>query len=310
MKPIVVVGSINMDLVSVTNRAPAPGETVFGIDFHMYSGGKGANQAVAAARLGYSSVLLGKVGDDIFGSQLLEILSAEGVDTSQIERVSGSTGTASIVVDSRGENSIIVTPAANLQVLPEYLESKQHVLRNAGMVLTQLEVPLTTICRLARFCEKFAVPLMLDPAPAQALGAETMARVTWLTPNQTEAQFYVPGAYGVDATIKGLLHQGVRNIILKRGTAGAVIANGNGKPYSIESFRVEAVDTTAAGDSFNGAFAVAQMCGLDVKESARFAAAAAALSVMHKGAQSSLPTRHEVDRFLATAENGLEDDAG
>jgi len=302
MKPIVVVGSINMDLVSVTHRAPAPGETVFGTDFQMYSGGKGANQAVAVARLGYPSVLLGKVGNDVFGSQLLELLDAEGVDVSGIERVSGSTGTASIVVDSRGENSIIVTPAANLEVSPEYLDSKQHILRDAGMVLAQLEIPLTTVDDLARRCEEFAVPFMLDPAPAQLLSAETMARVAWLTPNQTEARFYGKGAGEVDAAVNCLLGQGVRHVILKRGVDGAVIANGDGKPFFIESFTVKAIDTTAAGDSFNGAFAVAQMRGLNAKDSARYAAAAAAVSVTRKGAQSSLPTRDEVDRLLFGSE--------
>ncbi len=298
MKPIVVVGSINMDLVSVTDRAPAPGETVFGTDFRMHSGGKGANQAVAAARLGYPAILLGKVGNDIFGTQLLGALAADGVDTSHVERIAGSTGTASIVVDSHGQNSIIVTPSANLQVTPEYLEQKEHVLRQAGMVLTQLEVPLPTVSLLARLCERYSVPLMVDPAPAQALDAETMARITWFTPNQTEAGFYSGGCEGTDAIIQNLLSRGVRNVILKRGESGAVIAGDCGETCSVEAFCVEAVDTTAAGDSFNGAFAVAQLRGLSVKHSARYAAAAAALSVIRNGAQSSLPTHDEVECFL------------
>lgn len=303
MKPIVVVGSINMDLVSVTDRAPGPGETVFGSDFQMYSGGKGANQAVAAARLGYPALLLGKVGGDIFGSQLLAILAADGVDISHVEKISGSTGTASIVVDSRGENSIIVTPSANLHVTPEYLDGKQHILRQAGMILTQLEVPLSTVDYLARWCEENSVPLMVDPAPAQKLDAATMSRITWLTPNQTEACFYTDGTVGMEETIQQLLRRGVRNVILKMGDAGAVVAGEGCEPCFIEAFRVKARDTTAAGDAFNGAFAVAKMRGCSVKESARYAAAAAALSVTCKGAQSSLPKRQDVDHFINTVDS-------
>ena len=301
MKPLVVVGSINMDLVSVTERAPRSGETVFGSDFQMYSGGKGANQAVAAARLGSPSILLGKVGTDIFGTQLLGILANDRVDISHIERVSRSTGTATIVVDRHGENSIIVTPGANMEVSPAYLESKRDVLRQAGMVLAQLEIPIETINRLAELCNELQVPLMLDPAPAQPLDSATLARISWLTPNQTEASFYVNGADGGEETIRNLLHRNVRNVILKRGKSGALIGSaGNGAPYAVRAFPVDAVDTTAAGDSFNGAFAVAQLRGLAIEDSARYAAAAAALSVTRKGAQSSLPTHQEVDQFLAS----------
>lgn len=299
MKPVVVVGSINMDLVSITDRAPAPGETVFGRDFQMFSGGKGANQAVAAARIGCSSILLGKVGNDIFGSQLLDTLAIDGVDTSQVERIDGSTGTASIVVDSRGENSIIVTPSANLQVSPEYLAGKRHILRQAGIILTQLEIPLPTVSYLAELCEEYAVPLMVDPAPAQDLDAEIMSRITWFTPNQTEADFYAGCSDGSQAAaIRRLLNLGVRNVILKMGSAGVVIASSGAVPTLIEAFSVEAVDTTAAGDCFNGAFAAAQLRGLNIEDSARFAAAAAAISVTRKGAQASLPTGEEVERYL------------
>lgn len=305
MKPLVVVGSINMDLVSVTERAPLPGETVFGSDFQMFSGGKGANQAVAVARLGFPSILLGKVGTDLFGSQLLDILGSDGVDISHVERVHGSTGTATIVVDTRGENSIIVTPGANMAVSPAYLEGKLDVLREAGIVLAQLEIPLETIQRLAQLCDELKVPLMLDPAPAQALDPATLARISWLTPNQTEADFYVGGTDGGEQAIRSLLQRKVQNVILKRGKAGALIGRaGNAAPYAIAPFPVNAVDTTAAGDSFNGAFAVAQLRGFSVEDSGRYAAAAAALSVTRKGAQSSLPTTAEVDQFLAPF-NGL-----
>jgi ribokinase len=300
MKPIVVVGSINMDMVSTAKRAPLPGETVFGTDFQMYSGGKGANQAVTVARLGYPVILLGKVGQDIFGTQLLEILSGYGVDISEVERTSGTTGTASIVVDANGENSIIVTPAANLQVTPAYVESKQQILEHAGMVLTQLEVPLDTVRRLAQLCDALNVPLMLDPSPAQPLDEATLSKVSWFTPNQTEARFYVDGFDGTVAALDKVSSLGVRNLILKKGSEGALIANGDGSHYRVAAIPVEAIDTTAAGDCFNGAFAVALLRGGSIKESAKFAAAAAAITVTRNGAQSSLPAREDVELLLGS----------
>ena len=178
------------------------------------------------------------------------------------------------------------------------LESKRDVLREAGMVLAQLEIPLETVRCLAQLCDELQVPLMLDPAPAQPLDPATLARISWLTPNQTEAEFYVTRTIDAGETIQNLLGRKVHNVILKRGKAGAIIGRaGNRTLYSISAFPVNAIDTTAAGDSFNGAFAVAQLRGLAVEESARYAAAAAALSVTRKGAQSSLPTGAEVDQI-------------
>ena len=299
MKPIVIVGSINMDLVSSVERAPGPGETVVGRDFHLHSGGKGANQAVAVARLGYPAVLLGKIGDDLFGSQLLETLKGYGVNTDEIETITGSSGTASIVVNRKGENSIIVTPAANLSVTPEYIESKLHVLRQAGMILAQLEIPLETVHRLAHICEELSIPLMLDPAPAQRLDAVTLSRINWFTPNQTEAQFYAEGTYASEYVLERFFQFGVRNVVLKKGSAGALIASADGARHPVEAFSVDVVDTTAAGDAFNGAFAVAVMLGWDATLCGRYAAAAAAISVTRKGAQPSLPSEREVYSFLA-----------
>ncbi len=265
MKPIVVVGSINMDLVSRTERMPVAGETIFGSNFQTHTGGKGANQAVAVARLGHRSILLGKVGDDIFGRELRDTLSAYGVDMSEVETIPGSSGTASIVVDSKGENCIIVVPGANLHVTPEYLQSKIHVLRQAGMVLVQLEVPLETVAYLAQICEELNVPLMLDPAPAQPLDANTLARIDWFTPNQTEAQFYADGDDTSDRMLQKFFRFGVKNIILKKGAEGSLIALQDGAKHRINSVAVDAVDTTAAGDAFNGAYAIALMRGYDAK---------------------------------------------
>jgi ribokinase len=300
MRPIVVVGSINMDLVSHTDRIPRPGETILGSGFEMHSGGKGANQAVAVARLGYPSILLGAVGDDIFGSNLRSILCDFRVDLSQVETVQGTSGTAMIAVDSNGENSIIVVPGANTQVTPRYLLTKRDILASAGMVLTQLEIPMETIQWLADFCEAHSVPLMLDPAPAAPLPASVWSKVSWFTPNQTESLFYV----GEEATSKGmvsrLLGKGIANVILKQGSNGAIIANAAGSFDHVDAFPVSPVDTTAAGDAFNGAFAVSLMRGSAPLDSARFAAAAAALSVTRRGAQPSLANEQDVLAFLGS----------
>jgi ribokinase len=301
MKPIVVVGSINMDLVSQTERIARPGETLIGQSFQMHSGGKGANQAVAVARLGYSCILLGALGDDLFGEQLLAMLSHFGVDMEHIGRVRGVSGIASITVDRNGENAIIVAPGSNLAVTPEYLKAKIDVLRTAGMVLAQLEVPVKTLSWLAEFCAQSAIPLILDPAPAQKLPAALMAGLSWFTPNQTETAFYGNGSTENEEILAELFRSGVRNVILKEGVDGALLADANGGRERIDAFPVMAVDTTAAGDSFNGAFAVGLMRGLSPVESARFAAAAAAISVTRHGAQSSLPTDEEVRALLRRA---------
>jgi ribokinase len=298
MKPIVVVGSINMDLVSRIERTPRAGETLIGSSFEIHSGGKGANQAVAIARLGYPSILLGALGDDIFGQKLLATLSDYGVDTSHINVVAGASGVASIVVDAAGENTIIVTPGANAHVTPDYLSSKLGIFRSAGMVLAQLEIPVATVDWLAGVCADFGVPFMLDPAPACPLSSSTLKKIAWFTPNETEANFYSGQAQTIEQTVAALFQLGVANVILKRGAEGAILATQGGVITSAETFPVDAVDATAAGDAFNGAFAVGLMQGRSIEESARFAAAAAAVSVTRRGAQPSLPDETEVVSFL------------
>ena len=298
MKPIVTVGSINMDLVSSAERIPRPGETLIGRTFHANSGGKGANQAVAVARLGYPSVMLGMVGEDALGEQLLQTLQNYGVDTSHIGVATGSSGTASIVVDVAGENAIVVTPGANLSVTPQYLKSKREVLSSAGLVLAQLEVPLQTVSWLAECCAQLEIPLMLDPAPAAVLPPQLLSQVAWFTPNQTEAAFYVDGELSQEETLASLFSMGLRQVVLKLGANGVLIACDDGRRERIPAIPVQAVDTTAAGDAFNGAFGVALMRGKSIGESARFAAAAAALSVTRAGAQTSLASQDEVDTAM------------
>ena len=302
MKPIVVVGSINMDLVSRTESFPKIGETVAGTGFEMHSGGKGANQAVAVARLGYPAILLGAVGTDLFGQNLLSTLKSYGVDVSHIKVEGETSGTASIVVDAHGDNAIVVTPGANLAVDSEYLKSKLDLLKSAGMVLTQLEIPLETVEWLADCCCRNHVPLMLDPAPARSLSTSLLQKITWFTPNEIEAAFYSPNGEDREQSLAHFFAEGIENVILKQGHKGALVATADGCREWIDAFAVDALDTTAAGDAFNGAFAVSLMKGNTVRQSARFAAAAAAVSVSRRGAQPSLARESEVLSFLAHSE--------
>jgi ribokinase len=302
MKPIVVVGSINMDLVSRTESFPKIGETVTGLGFEMHSGGKGANQAVAIARLGYPAILLGAVGTDLFGQNLLSTLKSYGVDISHVKVEGETSGTASIVVDAHGENAIIVTPGANLAVYTKYLKTKLDILKNAGLVLTQLEIPLETVEWLADCCCRLNVPLMLDPAPARALSTSLLQKITWFTPNEIEAAFYSRNEKEPEQSLTHLFEEGIENVILKQGRKGALVAMADGRREWIDAFAVDALDTTAAGDAFNGAFAVSLMKGNSVRQSARFAAAAAAVSVSRRGAQPSLAQETEVLSLLAHSE--------
>jgi ribokinase len=303
-KPIVVVGSINLDLVASSTNLPAPGETVFGSGFNTFFGGKGANQAVAAARLGYPVTMIGKVGQDAFGSQLIDGLRQAGVNVSCIQKSNCSSGVALILTDQRGENSIVVIPGANGELTPFDLDSFGEVLRNAGIILTQLEIPMETVLRLADSANKLDVPLILDPAPARPLPAELLRRLTWITPNETEARLLLGASTNPKAEEQiadELLTTGVRHVILKLGARGAMVAEDHGSKIRVPAYRVTPVDTTAAGDAFNGAFAVATLEGNSPVEAARFANAVAAISITRRGAQPSMPSRQEVGAFLRVA---------
>jgi ribokinase len=303
-RPIVVVGSINTDLVAIADRIPAVGETVLGTGFQVHPGGKGANQAVAVARLGYPAQMIGRLGNDNFGAQLRTHLQAFGVDCSGIATCEGSSGVAVILVSNRGENCIVVTPGANAKFTPRDVEASLSMIRQAGMVLAQLEIPMDTVECLAALCQREAVPLMLDPAPAQELPAEILRRLTWFTPNESEAAFYTGNAAADESTIspdetaRSLLAKGCRNVLLKLGRRGAYLATSKEPGQLIPAFEVTAVDSTAAGDAFNGSFATGLMLGRSPLDSAIFAAAAAAISVTRAGAQPSMPSMAEVERFL------------
>ncbi|MHB1937584.1 MAG: ribokinase [Acidobacteriaceae bacterium] len=313
MRPIVVVGSINMDLVSLAPRIPAAGETLLGSGFQMHPGGKGANQAAAVGRLGYPVEMIGMVGSDLFGEQLRLHLQSVGVGLAGVKTAEGPTGIAAITVAASGENCIVVTRGANAAVSPEYIEQHRSLIRSAGMVLAQLEIPIESVERVAEICAQTDVPFMLDPAPAQALSSKLLRRVRWFTPNETEADFYanrdsgqqsadVPGSEGPGAadlreTARSVLARGPSGVILKLGSRGAYLVS-DGIAQQVKALPVDVVDTTAAGDALNGAFAVAMMSGRTPLESVQFAVAAASISVTRSGAQPSMPTMAEVSGRL------------
>ena len=297
-KPIAVVGSINMDLVVRTPRIPLAGQTLIGSGFTTTPGGKGANQAVAVARLGYPVQMVGAVGDDVFGQALLDNLASAGVETPAVSRVSGPSGVAQIMVADNGENSIVVVPGANETVDPALVDRHADLIRAAGMVLCQLELPLPALEHTIALCAAAGVPLMLDPAPAASLTPEILKQIAWFTPNQTEAAFYLDGPAAPEVATENLHALGVDGVVLKRGAEGAYVS-ARGIATSVPPFRVVAIDTVAAGDCFNGAFAVALLEGSDPVSAARFASAAAAISVTRRGAQAAMPSRAEVDQFLA-----------
>lgn len=307
MKPIVVVGSVNLDLVCRGQHIPAPGETVTGENFQTFHGGKGANQAVAIGRLGYPVSMVAKVGDDEFGARLRQGLRAANVNVAAVATAKRTaSGVALISVDAKGQNSITVVPGANGKLLPRDLNKALPRLRSAGMILAQLEVPIETVEHLAAIAQRFQIPLMLDPAPARPLSRGLLGGVTFLTPNETETCALCGTPTG-DLTPRNaheyaekLLEKGPANVIIKMGGHGAFVAGADGLRTLVPAFKVPVVDSTAAGDAFNGGLAVALMRGAHLEDAVRFAAAVGAISVTRAGAQPSMPSAREVNRFLKT----------
>jgi ribokinase len=301
-KPIVIVGSITMDLVTRTPRIPAIGQTLIGTGFETTPGGKGANQAVAASRLGYPVAMVAKVGDDAYGPALIENLKRAGVETAAMSQAPGSSGLAPMFVADDGLNAIVVVPGANGKMDRAAVDEHTELIRSAGMVLCQLEIPMDTLSYTLDLCAQAGVPVMLDPAPAAALPDAVWGNVAWFTPNETEAAFYVGDGTSVEDSADRLLAKGLRGVALKRGADGAYVAVAGGRAGWVKPFKVDAIDTVAAGDCFNGAFAVALLEGPDPCHdpwtAARFANAAAAICVTRKGAAASMPSRAEVDEFL------------
>jgi ribokinase len=302
-KPIVVVGSINLDLVVGADRIPQVGETIIGNTFRTFFGGKGANQAVGVAKLGHPVSMVGCVGSDAFGVQLLHGLKDSGVDTKYVSHVDRPSGVALITTGRTGENSIVVVPGANACCTPSALERAASLLDRAGFFLVQLEIPLETIEYLACFAERHNIHIMLDPAPARELSRTLLQKVSWITPNETETLELLKteprnGLENSHEAAEHLLTCGVQNVLLKLGSHGCVIAQRDCPKEDVPAFSVEAVDTTAAGDAFNAGFTVGLMRGYTVRDSAVFASAVAAISVTRAGAQPSMPSAGEVAGFL------------
>lgn len=296
MSRIVVIGSINMDLVTLAPRFPGPGETLLGSRFLTAHGGKGANQAVAAARLGASVSMVGALGRDAFGDQLHAGLAREGVDLAHVVRLGDvGSGSASITV-AGGENQIIVVPAANARITPAQVEAARETINRADAVLVQLEIPLDAVEATLRLGRRLEVPVILNPAPAQKLPREWLRLASYLTPNQHELAIVL----GEDAHVdfRELMRRAPCPVVLTRGSEGAWYRDSaQSEPRHQAGFAVDATDTTGAGDTFNGALAVFLHEGLP--QAARKACAAAALSVTRLGAQGGMPRQAELDAFLA-----------
>jgi ribokinase len=299
---IAVVGSSNMDLVVKSKSIPAIGETILGGDFIMVPGGKGANQAVAAAKLGAEVFLIAKLGEDIFAEHSLNNFKKEAVNTKHvIQTGEAPSGVALIMVDDGGNNSIVVAPGANQTLLPADVENAKSDIASCGAVVAQLEVPLETIEYAAKMANDLKVPFVLDPAPARELGPELLGMVDVLTPNETEAQILtgieVTDEESARAASKNLLERNVKAVILTLGDKGFLLADNEQARY-ISSHKVDAVDSTAAGDAFTGSLAIGIAQNRPLLEAALFANYVAALSVTKMGAQSSMPTLGEVKSFM------------
>ena len=301
MVKVVVVGSTNTDMTVRVPRLPAPGETVGGGDFRVTGGGKGANQAVAAARAGAPVVFVTALGTDDIGDRALDSLAAEGIDLRFVRRVPDApSGIALILVDDAGENVIAVAAGANAALRPEDVEAIAMTVEPGDAVLVQLEIPQPTVEAAVALAQRRGARLILNPAPARPLSSALLAAVSLLTPNEHEAAALADlGSAVVDpARMAAALHdRGVADVLITLGAAGVLVSSAAGS-LRIPAFAVDAVDTTAAGDVFNGALAVALIEGRALPAAARFACAAAAISVTRPGARASAPHRGEIDAWL------------
>ncbi|SDE66295.1 ribokinase [Paenibacillus sp. cl6col] len=297
---ITIIGSLNMDLVTVTSTVPAQGETVTGKSFATMYGGKGANQAVACARLGADVSFIGCVGNDTFGTMMLDNLNREGIHTEAVEVLRDvSSGTASIIVKD-GDNRIIVVPGANAQVTAERVRGHADVIRQSDIIVLQLEIPLPSVRAAIEIAAESAIPVILNPAPAMELDHQLLSQVTVLTPNEYElaellGQADQAGAFDWQSALQAMPGK----IVLTKGADGAYWSDAKGQLHHSPSHRVDVVDTTGAGDTFNGALAVMLAEGRSMEEAIPFATAAGALSVTVFGAQGGMPTRKQLTHWIA-----------
>lgn len=300
---ISVVGSLNMDLVVRSPHFPQPGETIFGSDFETIPGGKGANQAVAAARLGGQVSMVGRVGDDAFADALVDNLASAGVDSSFVLRDErAASGVALIVVDDNGENSIVVASGANMQLREADVESAEQVIAASDILILQLEVPLPVVTRAAQIAQAHQVTVVLNPAPAQELPPELFELVDVLVPNESETALLTRLPIGsqveLEKAAKKLLSSGIRSVVITLGGRGAFLASTDYKSKIYEGFSVQPVDTTAAGDAFVAGLAVNYGAGITLPDAIRWGNAAGAMATLRFGAQTSLPKRMEVIQLL------------
>lgn len=297
-RKITVVGSSNMDMVVKTDHIPVPGETVLSGSFFMNPGGKGANQAVAVARLGGEVMFLSKLGNDVFGKQFSQLFNDEGINTSfLLSDEDLPSGVALITVDKAGENSIVVASGANASLNTGDITGALDAIASSGILLLQLEIPMPVVEYVVEYAASKGVKVILNPAPAASLSPGLLQKIDILTPNKTEASMIagisVTNMESAKKAAKLICGQGVKTVVITMGPLGAVICE-SGKCSLVEARKVETVDTTAAGDVFNGAIAVALSEGKDITQAVKFACDAAAISVTRLGAQSSIPYRNEL----------------
>ncbi|CJF83404.1 ribokinase [Priestia megaterium] len=292
MAKVTVIGSSSMDLVVTSNIRPGAGETVLGESFKTVPGGKGANQAVAAARLGADVSMIGCVGEDHYGKAILENFKSNGVSVENVKPVTESdSGTAHIIL-AEGDNSIVVVKGANDYITPDYVEKAKEKIKEADIVLIQQEIPEETVEYVAHLCQELKVPLLLNPAPARPLKAEVIEQVSYITPNEHEAELLFEGKEKEE-----VLKQYPNKLFITEGKQGVRYFNGE-KEVLVPSYQVETIDTTGAGDTFNAALAVALAEGMGFEKGIQFANRAASLSVTKFGAQGGMPTRKEVEESL------------
>ncbi|MEI2435310.1 ribokinase [Priestia megaterium] len=292
MAKVTVIGSSSMDLVVTSNIRPGAGETVLGESFKTVPGGKGANQAVAAARLGADVSMIGCVGEDHYGKAILENFKSNGVSVENVKPVTYSdSGTAHIIL-AEGDNSIVVVKGANDYITPDYVEKAKEKIKEADIVLIQQEIPEETVEYVAELCQELKVPLLLNPAPARPLKAEVIEQVSYITPNEHEAELLFEGKEKEE-----VLKQYPNKLFITEGKQGVRYFNGK-KEVLVPSYQVETIDTTGAGDTFNAALAVALAEGMGFEKGIQFANRAASLSVTKFGAQGGMPTRKEVEESL------------
>ncbi|MDP3306071.1 MAG: ribokinase [Erysipelotrichaceae bacterium] len=305
MGKIVVVGSVNMDYTALVKDLPLPGETLLAKGFQMSGGGKGANQAMAAAAFSSHVKMISMLGDDLAGHALFDKMQNKGIDISCVSFCETPTGNALINVADMGKNTIVVFPGANHKLTEDVIEKHRDVIVDADIVVMQLEIPMATVKKVAEIAHNANVPILLNPAPAQKLDAELLSKVTYITPNETEL-LRLTNSFETQRGAQALRALGVKNVIITLGSKGCYVKTDT-EEFRVESFKVDAIDTTAAGDSFSGALAAQLAVGVDLKTALKIANATGALTTTKVGAQEALPTKEEVEALLLANPKYLRD---